>query len=58
MENIIKLEKNLKELEEFLPYCNDLSYSTYFNEIKIKERELMELELLQLFKESKIKEVL
>ncbi|CAB4139319.1 hypothetical protein UFOVP342_27 [uncultured Caudovirales phage] len=50
MSKIIELEKQIEELKEVLTWCNDMAYCDYLDELNKKEYELMELELMQLFK--------
>lgn len=50
MSKIIELEKKIEELKEVLTWCNDMAYCNYLDELNKLEHELMELELLQLFK--------
>jgi hypothetical protein len=53
--NIIKgAEKEIEELKEVLTWCNDIAYCTYLDELNLKERELMELELLELFQSARL----
>ena len=54
MSNITRLEKEIEELKEVLTWCNDMAYCTYLDELNLKERELMELELLQLFQSARL----
>lgn len=45
-----ELENKITELKEVLTWCNDMAYCDYLDELNALERELMELELLQLFR--------
>ena len=54
MSNITRLEKEIEELKEVLTWCNDMAYCNYLDELNLKERELMELELLELFQSARL----
>jgi hypothetical protein len=54
MSNKARLEKEIEELKEVLTWCNDLAYCDYLDELNLKERELMELELLELFQSARL----
>ena len=54
MSKIIELEKQIEELKKVLTWCNDMAYCNYLDELNLKERELMELELLELFQSARL----